>query len=129
MKILDKEVKARMVGAKPAPWDKKNFNHWVIQVDEQYFDYWDSPAHQKRMHTLDYHRQFILSAYECLISDALAYFAYRDDLQGFVEDFGYSINTAEETLQGCRSTYNKLNMNDDELLKAYEYLQELEEQS
>lgn len=111
MKINFREftISADFKGEKASPWDKNNFNHYVVKVKNNdnnkrtSFDFWVGSALGKNYFNSDYE---LLNAFYAFCSDGLS---SLDGFENFCSEFGYDTDSrrAERTFKACKRLANK----------------------
>jgi hypothetical protein len=102
-------IGADFKGEKVSPWDKNNFNHYVVKVKNNdnnkktSFDFWVGDRLGKNYFNSDYE---LLNAFYTFCSDGLS---SLDGFENFCSEFGYDTDSrrAEKTFKACKRLANK----------------------
>ena len=123
-------ISAEFDGKKVSPWDKNNFNHYVVKVKNNdngkktSFDFWTGDRFGKNYFNSDYE---LLDAFYLFCSDGLA---AVDGFENFCSEFGYDTDSrrAEKIFKACKRSKEKLfRVTGYSVDMMYDFINELQE--
>lgn len=123
-------ISADFKGEKASPWDKNNFNHYVVKVKNNdnnkktSFDFWVGDRLGKNYFNSDYE---LLNAFYCFVSDGLS---AVDGFENFCSEFGYDTDSrrAEKIFKACKRSEEKLfRVTGYSVDMMYDFINELQE--
>jgi|GEM_PF-4802305 len=99
-------------------WSKGSHFHYIINVDDQEFDYWTSVADYTK--GKDYLTDTdLLLAFRAIVEDAL--YSVQYELDEFLVNLGYdedleSVRKGEKAYSSCEEAFSKLGYSESELI-------------
>ena len=105
-------------------WSKGNHFHYIINVDDQEFDYWTSVADYTK--GKDYLTDMdLLLAFRAVAEDAL--YSVQYELDEFLVNLGYdedleSVRSGEKAYSSCEESFSKLGYSEAELIDILDEL-------